>query len=116
MNFNFTPQHLTQNNPFYFVLDHQLKILQFGDSLKKLIPSISVGISFTEFFTILRPNIADDFDSFRTAVNSLFILQIKSHTLQMKGQSLYFANDNCILFLGAPAITTLDQMKNIGLS
>lgn len=116
MNLNFTAEHLEQNNPFYFMFDHRLELLQFGKSLKKLVPTISSGSAFTEFFTVLRPNIIDDFEKIRSSEQALFILKIKSSTLQMKGRMLYFQSNNCILFLGSPAITKLEQMKDTGLS
>ncbi len=49
--------------PFYFAFDRNMMLVQVGPSLAHVSPSIEVGSSVPEWFTLERPSISFDFES-----------------------------------------------------
>lgn len=105
--------------PFHFSLNSDLIITNAGNSLKKIIGDDCVGISFTNYFSFVRPGlgIKYQFDSIRQYENQIFILEGKSNdfTFRMKGEFIIHEGNRTLLFCGSPWIVSEKDFEKLGL-
>ncbi len=101
--------------PFYFVIDHALKIRAAGKSLKKIFPNI-INSSFEETFTITRPlSIPYSISSIREISNQIMVLTSKKNPgIIIRGQVLHLEAAE-IIFLGSPWLTSQDDLAALHL-
>ena len=97
--------------PFYLLIDKDLTIIRFGESLFKLIPDIKENSSFTEVFRIKRPNHNKiDKNTFFSLYSQLVIIEsIEKKPIILRGQFQDYKD--FILFVGSPWFVTTDEMK-----
>ncbi len=102
--------------PFHIVFDRNMRILQIGKSLEKIIPNLVLGENVNKFFHIKRPKIKLDFETLEKQSNSLFIWQSISKGVDLKGQIVHLASQNVIVFLCSPWVSDINDVQNLGLS
>jgi PAS domain S-box-containing protein len=102
--------------PFHFAVDRQLTLRSIGDSLLRLCPSLTVGAPLADFVTIQRPEFLSDFESIRQADRQVFILAICNQPTRLRGQMIYLAGQEWLVFLGSPWLTSPGEIKALGLT
>lgn len=110
--------------PFHLVIDRDMKILQAGGVLQRILePVVIVGSYLEEHFCITRPNCPVSFAAISQQVRSpkagvspsLFLLQSHHKEMQLKGQMVYLEASDHLLFLGSPWITDIGDLKRLDL-
>lgn len=110
------PQQLSVLFPFHFVFDAQLKLLQVGNVLSRLLPANWLDSHLEEHYEILRPDMEIDFKSICNQTSSTFVLKVIEYGIQLKGQMVYQESSKTVLFIGSPWITDIAQLKQSGLT
>lgn len=101
--------------PFHLAVDRGMKIVQIGEHLARICPGLKVGGALGDHFTIHRPDIAPEFDVIRTSDRFLFILEAPANRMKLRGQMVYVAQNDVLLFLGSPWVTTAEELRELGL-
>lgn len=102
--------------PFHLILNRDLEIIQVGPVLHRLYPSIlSKNKDFREHFWINKPDIIVSFETIKSQANTLFLIGSRDNNLEFKGQMLYVASSELIIFVGSPVIRDLSKLSNYGL-
>ncbi|QZZ19262.1 EAL domain-containing protein [Leptothermofonsia sichuanensis E412] len=114
--FSLPPQQFAAVFPFHIVFNRKLEILQIGNGLQQVYPSLSIGAPFGQHFQINRPGIQTTFESIQQHTRSLFMLESLQNGMQLKGQMVYVCEPEVIVFLGSPWITQIASLKAFGLS
>ena len=109
--FEFNIDDFNKLFPFYLLIDKDLTIRKFGESLLKLIPYVKENISFTEVFRIKRPKYNEiDANTFFSLYSQLIIIESKEKTpVVLRGQFQEYKD--FILFVGSPWFVSTDEMK-----
>ncbi len=103
--------------PFYFAFDRNMMLVQVGPSLAHVSPSIEVGSSVPEWFTLERPSISFDFESACDHPGLVFLLACSpAEGLVLRGQMIHDADADVVFFLGSPKVSNLEQLTSFGLS
>ncbi|MBD2448129.1 response regulator [Nostoc sp. FACHB-152] len=103
--------------PFHLVIDRQMKIVQVGEVLGRILEPISIlNSSLDEHFKINRPNCPVSFEAICQQTRSLFLLQSLHKEMQLKGQIVYAEDSNYLIFLGSPWMTEITALKKLELS
>ncbi|QLE48987.1 response regulator [Nostoc sp. C057] len=103
--------------PFHLVIDREMKIVQAGEVLQRILEPITIlNSSLEEHFRINRPNCPVSFEAICQQTRSLFLLQSHHKDMQLKGQIVYVEDDNHLVFLGSPWITDITALKKLELS
>ncbi|SDX08350.1 PAS domain S-box-containing protein [Lutibacter oricola] len=109
--FSFDEEQFNRFFPFYVLIDKDLKIVNSGMSLKKIVP-IENGALFNQFFSIPRP--LTEIETFKDLValkNQLVVLSpCSSEKGMMRGQFEYLKNTNEILFVGSPWLDSMEAV------
>jgi signal transduction histidine kinase len=110
--------HFERLFPFYFVLDRDMRILQRGKSLEKLIGTDEE--EFSSRFRFIRPGlgIRNTYDSIVEYSNQIFILRNIGQNgaeFQLKGEFLPDPEHDRLIFCGSPWITSEDKFSGLGL-
>ncbi|WP_264520558.1 PAS domain-containing protein [Flavobacterium sp. N1994] len=109
--FTFTDSTLNTIFPFYILIDENLTIKKFGNSIGKMMPNLEEDKLFTDFFTVIRPfkeNITSK--NFITLLNQSVIFTSKGiKTLTLKGQ--FERQQSNFLFLGSPWLMSLGEVS-----
>ncbi|MBN3910278.1 MAG: response regulator [Nostoc sp. NMS1] len=103
--------------PFHLVIDREMKIVQAGEVLQRILEPINIlNSSLEEHFRINRPNCLVSFEAICQQTRSLFLLQSHHKEMQLKGQIVYLEDGNHLVFLGSPWITDITALKKLELS
>lgn len=107
--------------PFHFVCDQNLKIVQAGKSLLKLVPIALSGLGLTEVFTFHRPVLQEiSFRSLRQQIHRLLVFDVLQRTeesqVRFRGKALWVEETERLLFLASPWLTAVGDMARLGLS
>ncbi|MFN5306868.1 MAG: ATP-binding protein [Bacteroidota bacterium] len=98
--------------PFYFIADKQLKIMKTGKSLSRFIQEET---SFEEAFDITSPTYGVEYtcDSIASNASKVFILSLRKNknNLSIKGQFIPLHDQSQLLFVGAPIVSSEEEMK-----
>jgi len=115
-NFNFSKKSFERLFPFYFVVDNNLNIINFGKSIIKLMPELKEIIHFNECFTVSRPFIDKLTKTNRTIIyGQLIVLESKfEKNLFFRGQFEKVLNN--MIFIGTPWFETVEEISNHNLS
>ena len=100
--------------PFYFMVDRSMRIVSCGKSLKKLGGGVE-GKAFEKAFQVVRPRTLGTFDGLAQRANMLFVLDLPVG-VRMRGQFLYVEEQDRLLFLGSPWVSSGAQLADVGLS
>jgi PAS domain S-box-containing protein len=122
--FSLDPDQFAALFPFHLVIDRDMKILQAGGVLQRILePILIVGSSLEEHFHVNRPKCPVSFaainqhtrSSKEGASPSLFLLQSHHKEMQLKGEMVYLEASDHLLFLGSPWITEITDLKKLDL-
>ncbi|UKP00327.1 response regulator [Nostoc sp. UHCC 0870] len=115
--FSFAPEQFAALFPFHLVIDREMKIVQVGGVLQRILePVVLLDSSLEEHFQIHRPNCPANFAAIIQRSRSLFLLQSHYKEMQLKGQMLYLEASDHLLFLGSPNVTDIAHLKKLDLS
>ncbi|XP_057314903.1 guanylate cyclase soluble subunit beta-1-like isoform X2 [Hydractinia symbiolongicarpus] len=137
-----SPLEFTKVFPFHMLFDRNMKLLQVGSTLKRILKDLNNKNSeknseITTYFTLSRPQIPFDFESIYSRLNNVFILtslkdvvkatpsilhmQSSNDTtprrtnLRLKGQMIFLDEAEAMLFLCSPSVSNIEDMRNKGL-
>ena len=112
--YGFGPALVDLTFPFHFVINAQLRLVQLGPSIQKLLPDSCIDAELGTFFSVHRPRGA----SIETLVerqDQVLILLLKEHAgLAFRGQLVEIA-EKTYAFLGAPWVKDLAALTEAGL-
>lgn len=96
--------------PFAFTLDRELRIDNVQASLAKLIPGNN-NLKFEDVFKCKRPwSLKPGFESIIEYGNTLFLIEIVSSQLVLRGQFIPLPMEEKLLFVGSPWITNTEEL------
>jgi PAS domain S-box-containing protein len=102
--------------PFHFVVDSDLRIVQFGSSLPVLLPTIRLGARVTEFVQLTRPQGGWSFEELRRNSRHLHVFEQPDTGLLLRGQMLELHSVPPMLaFLGSPWLDGPESLDRFGL-
>ena len=101
--------------PFHFVVDDANRVVQFGDTLAAVCPGLAIGSNLEDHLTIRRPVGATLTAGIGSHLASLFLLQLRTRDLQLRGQILPLPGGR-VLFVGSPWITDPQNIQELGIS
>ena len=102
--------------PFFFALDRELRLVDFGRSLGKVCKGAQLGAPLTSLFTVSRPRLNVGFEALLRARVNTFFLDSLSHPIRLRGQLYYEPESELLLFLGAPWFTDLEALRHTDLA
>ncbi len=115
MNYGLSPQAFDGIFPFHLVWDRKLEIVQAGNTLRRLYPSI-VGKSLGQVFTVSRPAVALSYEALCAHCDTFVLLKSVEDKMHLKGQLLLLAESTALAFLGSPWITDISDIAPLALS
>ena len=96
--------------PFHFVLNRNLEIERCGPSLKKWL-QLQRGNKLVNTFHIIQPAVVSlDFASLASCTEKLIILDTIDGKNRWTGQMEYLEEEQQLLFLGNPALNSIDEL------
>ena len=113
--------------PFTLLLDRELNIIQFGDSLTRHLGQSILsghGTHLFTYFSIEIPKLSEyTFQSLFINQNMNFRLKMKDveekssqlKDMEIKGSIIYVEETDCLLFIGSPVLLGLDELTGRGL-
>lgn len=103
--------------PFFIIIDKNLKIIDFGESIGKVC-SIQKDNDFISCFSLHRPhhNINTYQDLEKLASQFVVLQQVSQSNPVFKGQFEIIEKDSKVLFVGTPWFGSIDQLISAGLT
>jgi len=147
--------------PFHLMFDQNMKIIQAGSAVRRVVVGLSQNVDITDIFEIIRPQMKFAFNSILAHINTVFVLKSRegkiknpalekinnvnnnnnhsnnnvnfedvpqsspqnlediecqeSLSLRLKGQMVYIAESEKMLFLCSPSLGNLDDLRGLGL-
>lgn len=118
--------------PFHFIINRDMILIQVGSGLIRFLPSelpdinIFLGSSisyetrsFADCLKMISPKVEPTFEHIMSYCNSRFTLetvsQLHGKTIQLRGQMIYASESDCILYVGSPCVSALEELKGRGL-
>ncbi len=111
-----SPDLLAEIFPFHLAIDREWKVVQSGKVLQRICPGLNPNSHFEQYFQIQRPTTTFSFEAIQAHLQSLFILQVQYSAMLLKGQIVYLAKEDLLLFLGSPWIPDLTVLKSSSLA
>ncbi|MCY1010783.1 HAMP domain-containing sensor histidine kinase [Nannocystis pusilla] len=100
--------------PFSISLDEEMRILDLGRSLRRLMAADVSGRPFDEWFVIDRPVLEElSLKALLARKDSVVLLQVRDLDLRLRGEIVEV--DGGALFVGTPWLTELGQVAAAGL-
>jgi anti-anti-sigma regulatory factor len=100
--------------PFHVGFDATLRVTALGRSLRRLVPDDALGRGLLELFTLERPVIEPpSLAAILARQSAVFLLGVRERPLRLRGEVVTLADG--ALFVGAPWLTELGQMKEAGI-
>ncbi|CAH1174092.1 unnamed protein product [Phaedon cochleariae] len=113
--------------PFHIMFDRDMKIVQTGSSVARVIPKAnSFKCKITDILDTIRPHLDLTFDNILSHINTIYVLKTRAGVmkvnappefrfLRLKGQMLYVPESDLIVFLCYPSVMNLDDLTRRGL-
>ncbi|XP_053945103.1 guanylate cyclase soluble subunit beta-1 isoform X3 [Anastrepha ludens] len=109
--------------PFHLMFDRQMKIVQAGKSVSRVIPRVAVeNCSILEVLEAIRPHLQLSFENILSHINTIYVLQTRQGAmgkheryLRLKGQMMYIPESDRMLFQCYPSVMNLDDLTKKGL-
>uniref|UniRef100_A0A6B2EBN4 Guanylate cyclase soluble subunit beta-1 n=1 Tax=Phlebotomus kandelakii TaxID=1109342 RepID=A0A6B2EBN4_9DIPT len=109
--------------PFHIMFDRQMRIIQAGKSVSRVIPRVSEeNCPLLEVLEAVRPHLDMTFENVLAHINTIYVLKTKQGAmgeheryLRLKGQMLYIPESDLILFQCYPSVMNLDDLTKKGL-
>ncbi|MEM7411597.1 MAG: EAL domain-containing protein [Myxococcota bacterium] len=104
--------------PFHFVCDSELRIVQMGPSLERVLPAM--GRPLPELFVATQPELALEVETVRRRLSTLFVLTCHAPAgdatgMRLRGQFVETGNEGQLLFLGSPWLDDASALSRHGL-
>ena len=103
--------------PFHFAIDKNGVTVSAGASISQKCADLSgqglIGTSIDAVFKCVNPKIQLTFEQTKRHQQSLFLLEHKLHPCQLRGQFVYMPDDDLMLFLGSPWLTSTAQLEEL---
>lgn len=110
LNITFDENNFRKIFPFFVVIDRDLKIIDHGPSMNKILEDLN-GRKFEDVFEFVRPklSIENTFESFLDHQNIVIILESKEYPLKtrFRGQFIFIENDQKLIYINSPWITNV---------
>ncbi|KAK7488573.1 hypothetical protein BaRGS_00020190 [Batillaria attramentaria] len=113
-------QQFCKTFPYHVFFDTTLTILQCGDALRRLLPAgVGPGSRMMEAFRIQYPRMAWSVENIQSFTNTIFMLAVlprnghTHRTLNIKGQMIWFEEEQRMMFIGSPRLKSLKEMKEM---
>ncbi len=110
------PEQVAALFPFHIVFDRELRVLEVGPSLRKVLPELEPGCSFTERFVLESPLIGLHYEEILASVKSIFLVTSQTRGLRLRGQMLPLPGQEAIAFLCSPWLPEPGQFRSTGLT
>ncbi|XP_031631652.1 guanylate cyclase soluble subunit beta-1 isoform X2 [Contarinia nasturtii] len=108
--------------PFHMMFDRHMQIVQVGKSVSRIIPRLTeTNCLLNDVLEAVRPHVNLTFDNILAHINTIYVLKTKTGALagqgylRLKGQMLYIAETDLILFQCYPSVMNLDDLTKKGL-
>ncbi|XP_061393461.1 guanylate cyclase soluble subunit beta-1 [Musca vetustissima] len=109
--------------PFHLIFDRQMKIVQAGKSVSRVIPRVAEeNCLILEVLEAIRPHLQLTFENVLAHINTIYVLQTRQGAmgkheryLRLKGQMMYIPESDRILFQCYPSVMNLDDLTKKGL-
>nr|4GJ4_A Chain A, Soluble guanylyl cyclase alpha-1 subunit [Manduca sexta]4GJ4_B Chain B, Soluble guanylyl cyclase alpha-1 subunit [Manduca sexta]4GJ4_C Chain C, Soluble guanylyl cyclase alpha-1 subunit [Manduca sexta]4GJ4_D Chain D, Soluble guanylyl cyclase alpha-1 subunit [Manduca sexta] len=111
--------------PWHFITDKRLELVQLGAGFMRLFGThlATHGSSLGTYFRLLRPRgVPLDFREILKRVNTPFMFALKmpgstalAEGLEIKGQMVFAAESDSLLFVGSPFLDGLEGLTGRGL-
>ena len=99
--------------PFYLKIGSDMKIIDAGDSINKIIKSL-VGRDFKEIFKFLRPAFSNkqEFNWLKENTDLVIIIEAieNPRKIRFRGQFVYLKETNEVLYLNSPWFTNITDL------
>ena len=115
--FSFGTEQFNRIFPFYVLVNSDSEIVSFGASIAKLHP-ISAKGKFADTFCLKVPKTSiNGFSSLKNLTGQAIVLNFAGQEdNSLRGQFEYLPEQNQLLFIGAPPVQSLDEIKTRNLS
>ncbi|XP_063866036.1 guanylate cyclase soluble subunit beta-1-like isoform X1 [Scylla paramamosain] len=125
-----SPRTFCQVCPFHLMFDRDLQVHQAGDSISRVLPSVSYpGASLEKLVQIVRPHMDLTFENILSHINTIYVLRAyeglttaardesspEQRCLRLKGQMIYLPETDLMLFVCSPSVLNLDDLYRRGL-
>ncbi|KAG5681351.1 hypothetical protein PVAND_010795 [Polypedilum vanderplanki] len=118
-----SPQIFCQVFPFHLMFDRQMKIVQAGKSVSRVIPKINENhCNLLDILEAIRPHIELSFQSILAHISTIYVLKTKACVMlepdmfmRLKGQMMYIEETDLIMFQCYPSVMNLDDLTKKGL-
>ena len=101
--------------PFYLRVNRDLRLVEVGPSLRRMLPQLSLGAKFGDQFSVSRPMLDMTYDNLVAHPSVLFTVMHLASGETLSGQILEF-DDEYLEFLGQPIVRSLEDIQRLGLS
>nr|CAH7729711.1 unnamed protein product [Callosobruchus chinensis] len=113
--------------PFHIMFDRDLKIIQTGNTVARVIPIVnSLKCKVTDILDTVRPHLDLTFENILSHINTVYVLKTRTGVMQadappeyrflrLKGQMLYIPETDVVVFLCYPSVINLDDLTRRGL-
>ena len=110
------PRFFSRLFPFHIILDSNLRVVGFGESLRKVVRGIEIGDEFYRHFRWKRPvKTNDTFDELTHRSNKLFLAKSVERDIEFRGQLSHVAEEGVLFYLCGPWLTRMSQLTGLGL-
>lgn len=111
-----SPALLATAFPFHLVLDRELRVVQLGPSVRRLVPDAAIGTALSEMLTVAAPRGPLTFDHLQRHRRTLFLLRPPGRELTLRGQVLVDDDAGRAYFLGSPFVNDTAGLERTGLT
>ena len=98
--------------PFYILFNRDLRIYEFGPSLKRLMGE-GVGSALPSLFDLVDSSLNVHFDTLFENRENVVCLMLKSKHMKLKGQIVSNQDPSLVFFLGSPWISNTDGFESV---
>ncbi|CAD7091858.1 unnamed protein product [Hermetia illucens] len=113
-----SPSTFSKIFPFHLMFDRNMKIVQAGKSVSRVIPRVSDSdCPLLEVLEAIRPHLQLTFENILAHINTIYVLQTRpgamekqERYLRLKGQMLYIVESDLILFQCYPSVMNLNDL------
>jgi PAS domain S-box-containing protein len=102
--------------PFHFTANEERRIVGIGPSLQKLLPDLRLGCRLSDAFRVERTSLDLDGPRLEACLGGVMLLQAVSRPQVTLRGELRRSLTGDLRFLGAPLISSLEELEPLGLS
>ncbi|XP_065345782.1 guanylate cyclase soluble subunit beta-1 [Cloeon dipterum] len=116
--------------PFHIMFDQNLKVVQTGYSVARVIPKLAQSCQLADVLEMVRPHLDLTFENILSHINTVYVLRTRPgayergmaaneepefNSLRLKGQMLYIPESESVIFLCYPSVMNIDDLTKRGL-